>query len=88
MQLCVNHIRTWTDRTGFQFSMSKTVTMHICIIRGCVKASTKLTLNVKIIKHVNEVRYMDMIIDDGLVWHKHIMKLKISYTKKLNQMNT
>ena len=86
MQLCLNHIQTWTDRTGFQFSMLKTVTMHICRIRGCTKASPRLTLNGNTIKHVNEVRYLGMVIDDGLVWHKHIRQLKTSCTKKLNLM--
>jgi hypothetical protein len=33
LQLCLNNIQKWADENGFQFSKTKTVSMHFCQLR-------------------------------------------------------
>ena len=45
LQTALNNMTLWTNKTGFQFSPLKTVSMHICRKRNCLKLAPNLSLN-------------------------------------------
>jgi len=84
LQIALNSLERWTHKSGFSFSPVKTATMHICRVRGCLKASPELTMSQVILPHVVQYRYLGMLIDSSLTWRAHITNLKRSCTKTLN----
>ena len=45
LQIAIYHLEEWCDKTGFVFSPSKSVSMHICRKRLCRRMVAQLTLN-------------------------------------------
>ena len=84
LQVAINKIQAWSLKTGFKFSPTKSATMHICRAHRCIKPSPQLTLNGTELKHVEQYKYLGMIIDEKLNWKPHIIELKRSATKSLN----
>ena len=83
LQRTINNIQTWTKRTGFAFSTAKTIAMHICAKRGCLK-DCNLTLNNMRIACKSEHKFLGLIFDSSLTWKPHIQSLKASCHKTLD----
>ena len=86
MQLAINGLSKWSNETGFSFSAPKSVSMHICRVRGCTKLSVNLSLNNRSLRCVSEYKFLGVIIDNGLTWSPHIANLKRSCHKTLALM--
>jgi len=84
LQLALNALQQWTGTTGFSFSPSKTATMHICRVRGCLKQSPELVLDNITLPHVAEYKYLGVLLDSSLTWRPHINNLRRSCGKTLN----
>jgi len=84
LQIALNALESWTRKTGFSFSPVKTATMHICRVRGCLKASPELLMGENTLPHVVQYKYLGMLIDSSLTWRTHITNLKRSCNKTLN----
>ena len=65
------------------FLRKKTVSMHVCRVRGCNKMSPQLTLNNTELKHVENYKYLGMFID-SFTFRKHIQYLKASCSRGIN----
>ena len=83
LQETLNKLKMWCDRTGFKFSPSKTVSMHICRKRGCTK-QTNLALLGEQIDCKPHHKYLGIEIDSSLTWRRHIQTLKQSCLKKMD----
>ena len=78
LQTAINRLQEWGNRTGFTFSTSKTVAMHICKKRNCPKLAHNLSIYNNNIKCVEEQRFLGVTIDNSLSWKPHILNVKIS----------
>ena len=87
MQMAINNLQDWCLKTGFKFSIDKTVSMHICRHwaggRYCKKESPKLMLNGTEIKKEESHKFLGLIIDQSLKWDKHIKYLREECHKRL-----
>ena len=84
IQTTINNLTEWSRTTGFTFSPSKTVCMHICRKRGCNRLCCNLQLYGNPIKCVPRFRFLGLEIDNGLTWTPHIKALKASCNKTLD----
>ena len=83
LQLALNSIEAWSDKSGLSFSTEKTVSMHICRRRGCPKTAHNFTLDKKNIQCVDQYKYLGMHIDNGFTWKQQINSLRTSCMKTL-----
>ena len=84
LQISVRHIEKWANSSGFNFSLDKTVSMHVCRVRNCSKMSPQLRLKEEEVKHVETYKYLGLHIDSSLTFSKHVTMLKDSCTKSIN----
>jgi len=84
LQSAINSLYNWTKKTGFSFSPSKTVSLHICRKRGCSKLNANLSLNNIPITTVEQHKFLGLIFDNSLTWRPHIKDLKISCNRTLD----
>lgn len=84
LQLVLNSLQEWSNQTGFQFSPSKTVSIHICRKHHCPKMAPNLTLYGAPINCTNTVRFLGVTFDNSLTWKPHINNLKNKCHKTLN----
>ena len=84
LSLAIRKLEKWCDETGFQFSTAKTVSMHICRVRNCPKASPGLYLNKKYILNKETHSFLGMVLDNSLRWHKHIAEVKADCMRRMN----
>ena len=84
LQVAINHLQTWSDRTGFRFSPEKTVSLHICRKRHCPKLAPDLSLYGSPIPQKDCVRYLGLTFDSGYSWRQHITQLRITCNKTLD----
>ena len=83
LQLTIDKIITWAEKNGFKFSMSKTVTMHFCRIRG-VHPDPDLYIHGQRIPCVEETRFLGLVFDSRLTWVSHLKSLKVKCMEALN----
>lgn len=76
LQTAITNLENWCNRTGFTFSASKTVSLHICHKKNCPKFSLNLTLYNTPIQSVDSFRYLGVIFDKSLTWRPHLIELK------------
>ena len=80
IQTAINKLTAWCNKSGFQFSASKTVCMHACRQRDgmiwCQNPSPELKLGKEIIPTKSAHTYLGVIIDQRLKWDKHIEYIK------------
>ena len=88
LQVSLNRLHRWSERTGFTFSPSKTISMHICRVRGCLKASPELQLYGEVLQHAETARYLGMTIDSSFTWKPHLKNLKTSCMKTIDLLKT
>ena len=83
LQLAVNRIVEWADMNGFKFSMSKTVIVHFCRIRG-FHPDPDIYIKGTRIPCVEETRFLGLIFDQKLTWVPHIKSIKAKCLDSLN----
>ena len=84
LQVAINHLQTWSERTGFRFSSEKTVSLHVCRKRHCPRLSPDLRLYGQPIPQRDTVRYLGVVFDSGYSWKPHITALRVSCNKILD----
>ena len=84
LQLALNTLSSWSNQTGFQFSPTKTVCMHICRRQNCPKLNCQLTFRDRPLRCVDTYKYLGLVIDNSYTWRQHIQQLRNSCTKTLN----
>ena len=87
MQLALNSLSKWTERSGFILSPNKSVCMHICSYHKCgrcTKPSPTLTLSKQPIRCVDKHKFLGLIIDNSLTWKPHLIYLKRACNKTLD----
>ena len=71
LQLCLNKLQQWATDNGFQFSKTKTVSMHICQKRG-LHLDPQLFLVKSPIPVVEETKFLGVIFDRELSFVPHL----------------
>ena len=84
LQVAINHLQTWSERTGFKFSSEKTVSLHVCRKRNCPRLSPDLRLYGQPIPQRDTVRYLGVTFDSSYSWRPHITALKVTCNKILD----
>ena len=84
LQIALGRLSTWSNRTGFTFSTTKTFSMHICRLHRCPRLAHKFTVNSTPIRYVDMIKFLGVTIDGRLNWNEHISNLKRSCVKLLN----
>ena len=83
LQICIDKVVKWAELNGFRFSISKTVAMHFCRIRG-IHPDPDLFMHGQRIPCVAETRFLGLIFDSKLTWIPHIKDLKARCLKAMD----
>lgn len=83
LQLAVNRAQQWAQSNGFQFSPTKTVTMHFTKVRG-VFPKMQINLGPASVPQVNSTKLLGMTLDPKLTWIPHLKDLKARCIKALD----
>ena len=87
IQMAINRLSKWCNKTGFQFSAPKKISMHICRQRNgfnwCRNPSPELTLGRAPIPSKEEHTYLGLVIDQRLKWDKHVQYLRKDCQRRL-----
>ncbi|GFV87622.1 probable RNA-directed DNA polymerase from transposon X-element [Trichonephila clavipes] len=83
IQTTINNFTKWAEQNGFVFSTEKTVSVVFTRKRG-VFPNPELFIGRSIIKVVNEVKFLGLIFDQSLRFHRHLKDLKIRSANALN----
>ena len=84
LQVALNSLMRWSDKTGFQFSPTKTHSIHICRKRNCAKMAPLLTLADVPIRCEDSCKYLGLTFDNSLTWRLHITTVRTSCLRTLN----
>lgn len=84
LQVALRCLKTWSLKSGLQFSLEKTICMHICRRRGCLKAASNITLNNQPIRCSPTHKFLGITLDSSLTWKPHIDQLKKSCIRTLD----
>ena len=76
LQLAINSLQSWSQKSGFQFSDAKTVSMHLCRKHNCSKTAPHLTINNTPINCVDTTKFLGLTLDNSLTWKPHITSVK------------
>ena len=85
IQSAIRALEKWCDETGFIFSTTKTISMHICRKRNCGKTA-QLNMKKQAIPHSDKHKFLGLTVDDGLRWTSHVEQLKRDCQKKVNTL--
>ncbi|GFU08712.1 RNA-directed DNA polymerase from mobile element jockey [Trichonephila clavipes] len=83
IQTTINNFTKWAEQNGFVSSTEKTVSVVFTRKRG-VFPNPELFIGKSLIKVVNEVKFLGLIFDQSLRFHRHLKDLKIRSAKALN----
>ncbi|GFW33139.1 putative rna-directed dna polymerase from mobile element jockey-like protein [Trichonephila clavipes] len=83
IQTTINNFTKWAEQNGFVFSTEKTVSVVLSRKHG-VFPNPELFIGRSLIKVVNEVKFLGLIFDQSLRFHRHLKDLKIRSAKALN----
>ncbi|GFR11489.1 putative rna-directed dna polymerase from mobile element jockey-like protein [Trichonephila clavata] len=83
IQTTINNFTKWAEQNGFVFSTEKTVSVVFSQKRG-VFPNPELFIGRSLIKAVKEFKFLGLIFDQSLRFHRHLKDLKIRCTKALN----
>ncbi|GFR05266.1 putative rna-directed dna polymerase from mobile element jockey-like protein [Trichonephila clavata] len=83
IQTNINNFTKWTEQNGFVFSTEKTVSVVFSRKRG-VFPNPELFSGRSLIKVVKEFKFLGLIFDQSLRFHRHLKDLKIRSAKVLN----
>ena len=82
LQLQLNKLKEWADLNGFTFSPTKTVAVHFCRRRTCVR-EPDLYLNNQRVEVREQARFLGVIFDRKLNFLAHIKDLRTRCIKAL-----
>ncbi|GFW36022.1 putative RNA-directed DNA polymerase from transposon BS [Trichonephila clavipes] len=83
IQTTINNFTKWAEQSGFVFSTEKTVS--VVFTRKCgVFLNPELFIGRSLINIVNEVKFLGLVFDQSLRFHRHLKDLKIRSAKALN----
>ena len=82
LQLTIDKVVQWAEMRGFKFSITKTVVVHFCRIRG-VHPDPDLYIHGQRIPCVNEVKFLGVIFDSRLTWVPQILNVKAKCMKAM-----
>ena len=85
LQAQLKRLEEWADSNGFRFSPSKTVAVHFCCDRKCVR-DPDLYLYKSRIPVRGEARFLGLIFDRKLSFLPHIKDLRLRCQKALNAL--
>ena len=78
----LNKINVWLRNNKISLNISKS---NYMLIDNCMNASTKKHYGIKlqqnVLNRVRNVKYLGMLIDDGLNWDPHIKQLSLQLSK-------
>ena len=78
----LNKINAWLRNNRISLNISKT---NYMLIDNYINASTNKNFEIKlqqnVINRVRNVKYLDVLIDDGLNWEPHIKQLSLQLLK-------
>ena len=78
----LNKINVWLRNNKISLNISKS---NYMLIDNCINASTKKHFEIKlqqsVLNRVRNVKYLGMLIDDGLNWDPHIKQLSLHFSK-------
>ncbi|GFX51301.1 probable RNA-directed DNA polymerase from transposon X-element [Trichonephila clavipes] len=83
IQTTINNFTKWAEQNGFVFSTEKTVSIVFTRKRG-VFPNPELFIGRSPIKVFNEVKFLGLVFDQSLRFHRHLKDLKIRSAKALN----
>uniref|UniRef100_A0A1B0CYZ6 Uncharacterized protein n=1 Tax=Phlebotomus papatasi TaxID=29031 RepID=A0A1B0CYZ6_PHLPP len=83
LQLAINSLQEWSNKSGLQFSHEKSRIVHFCKLRK-PHNDPKLTLNGNNLPLDNEHKFLGLIFDKKLTWKSHILQLKTKCQKSMN----
>ncbi|GFQ71437.1 RNase H domain-containing protein [Trichonephila clavata] len=83
IQTTINNFTKWAEQNGFVFSTEKTVSVVFSRKRG-IFPNPELFIGRSLIKAVKEFKFLGLIFDQSLRFHRHLKDLKIRSTKALN----
>ena len=83
LQLQLNKLEKWANENGFKFSPTKTVAVHFCKKRKCIR-QPDLKLNKERLPVKDEVRFLGVIFDSKLSFLPHLKDLKKRCQTALN----
>ena len=87
LQAVLNSLVDWGDKTGFNFSETKSEVM-IFTRKGGEIPKIELKLRKTVLKLVTEKKFLGMIFDHKLHWDLHIEKIKNKTISSLNLLKT
>ena len=85
LQLQLNKLQEWADLNGFKFSPSKTVAVHFCNRKKCIR-DPDLYLYGTRIPVKEETRFLGLIFDKKLTFLPHIRDLRLRCQNALNAL--
>ena len=85
LQQQLKKLEEWANQNGFKFSPSKTVTVHFCRKRSCIKKH-ELKLYNKKIPVKDETPFLGVIFDKKLSFQPHIKNLRSRCISALNAL--
>lgn len=83
LQLAINKIKQWTDKSGFTISAEKTVAVHFHNKRG-LQHEVTLTCGGQNIHFKDDTKFLGLRFDTKLTWEPHIKDLKAKCIKSLS----
>ena len=84
LQMALNRIEKWCNKSGFSFSEDKTKCVHICRRRGCPKMAHQFSIQGWNIECKEKYKFLGIIIDQSLTWKEQIISKKLSCRKILD----
>lgn len=87
MQIFLDNLSAWCDRSGFKFSAIKTKSIHFCKLRSC-NTDPELFIQNQPIEIVEDHKFLGMIFDKRMTWVKHLKNLKAQSLNSSNIIKT
>lgn len=87
MQIFLDNLSTWCDKTGFKFSPTKTKMVHFCKLKSC-NSDPELFLQTQSIEVVEEHTFLGIIFEKKLTWVQYLKHLKSKASNATNIIKT
>jgi len=86
IQQAINQISTWASEEGLRFNVSKSYTM-VFNSRGNNIYIPDIKINNQNIKQNTRVKYLGVLLDEGLKWYDHLNQVFDRSKKEMMQIN-
>ncbi len=86
VQQAIDQISTWASEEGLRFNVSKSYTM-VFNSRGNNISIPDLNINNEALKQNTRVKYLGVLLDEGLKWYDHLNQVFDSSKKKMMHIN-